>query len=593
VNTAPSPVPFDADTAAMTVFSALLDAARRHGPDKAILEDHERQPLTYKRLILASLVLGDKLAAQSRRSEAVGVLLPTANGMAVTLFGLNAFGRVGALLNYTAGLRNLRAALATGVIRTVVTSRRFVGLAKLDDVVAGLAEIEATPGHKTRIVYLEDVRGSIGAVDKARGLIRSYYAGRLHGRHALRTDQPAVILFTSGTEGAPKGVVLSNGNLVANARQIFTHAKGMLSPADTVLNPLPMFHSFGLTAATLMPLLSGMRTVLYPSPLHYKEVPALVGKTAATVLFATDTFMQGYARAAAEGDLKTVRYVVAGAERVKDQTRAMWDRFGTIVLEGYGATECSPVLACNLPTSNGPGTVGPLLPGIEARLDPVDGIAEGGKLMVRGPNVMLGYMLADKPGVVVPPTDGWHDTGDIVAFDAALRIAIKGRAKRFAKLGGEMISLAAVEGMITELWPEHNHVVVSVPDARKGEQLILVTDRADAARDPLLHKARAAGVPELWVPRQIMAVPSIPLLSWPRGRLTSAADDQRSRRGTRQCQRLPTNLHLSPARHVDPAMIRHATSGTVPLPAGMQSCGFGARSLLARSKLEGSDPTCP
>lgn len=512
MRSAPAPLPFDIATSSTTVFGALLAAARLHGAGKQILEDHERQPLTYKRLILGSLVLGHKLSHHAKRSEAVGVLLPTANGMAVTVLGLNAFGRVAALLNYTAGLRNLRAALATGTIRTLVTSRRFVAAAKLEDVVAGLADFEVAPGRKLAIVYLEDVRASIGGLDKARGLARSLYADRLHSRHGLRPDQPAVILFTSGTEGAPKGVVLSNRNLVANARQIYTHAQGMLSPADTVLNPLPMFHSFGLTAATLMPLLSGMRTVLYPSPLHYKQVPELVAKTSATVLFATDTFMQGYARSAGEGELKSVRYVVAGAERVKDQTRATWAKLGAIVLEGYGATECSPVLACNLPTSNGPDTVGPLLPGIEARLDAVDGIAGAGKLSVRGPNVMLGYMLADKPGVVVPPEGGWHDTGDIVAFDDADRVAIKGRVKRFAKLGGEMISLAAVEGLVSEVWPEHNHVVVSVPDPRKGEHLVLITERSDAARDPLLAKAREAGVPELWVPRQIMAVAAIPLL---------------------------------------------------------------------------------
>jgi acyl-[acyl-carrier-protein]-phospholipid O-acyltransferase/long-chain-fatty-acid--[acyl-carrier-protein] ligase len=238
----------------------------------------------------------------------------------------------------------------------------------------------------------------------------------------------------------------------------------------------------------------------------------LIGTTKATVLFATDTFLQGYARAADPESLKTIRYVIAGAERVKDQTRATWSKFGATILEGYGATECSPVLACNLPEGNAPGTVGPLLPGIEARLDPVEGIAEGGKLVVRGPNVMLGYMLKDKPGVVVPPLDGWHDTGDIVAFDTAARIAIKGRAKRFAKLGGEMVSLAAVEAMVGELWPENNHVVVSLPDPRKGEQLVLVTDKTDAGRDALLAKARGAGVPELWVPKHILWVESIPLL---------------------------------------------------------------------------------
>jgi acyl-[acyl-carrier-protein]-phospholipid O-acyltransferase/long-chain-fatty-acid--[acyl-carrier-protein] ligase len=170
------------------------------------------------------------------------------------------------------------------------------------------------------------------------------------------------------------------------------------------------------------------------------------------------------------------------------------------------------VLACNLPPSNTPGTVGPLLPGIEHRLEPVEGIAEGGRLVVRGPNVMAGYILADRPGVVVPPNGGWHDTGDIVTVDGRGLVAIKGRAKRFAKLGGEMVSLAAVEAMVAGLWPEANHVVVSLPDPRKGEQLVLVTEKADADRDALQREARAQGFPELWVPRAILVVQQIPVL---------------------------------------------------------------------------------
>lgn len=506
------PLMFDSAKTAMTLFEALLQASRTHGVKKIILEDQDRQPLTYQRLIIASLVLGDKLAAVTQRNEAVGVLLPTANGLAVTLFGLNAFGRVAALLNFTAGLKNMTVAVKTGMIRTVVTSRRFIETAKLEDIVSGLSAIEGSPAKRLRVIYLEDVRASIGHLDKIKGAARAVYATRFHKSHGLRPDQAAVILFTSGTEGSPKGVVLSNQNLVSNARQIHAHASGMLTLDDIVFNPLPMFHSFGLTAATLMPLLSGMRTVLYPSPLHYKQVPDLIAKTRATVLFATDTFCQGYVRAAGHHDLTTIRYVVAGAERVKEQTRLMWEKTGAIILEGYGATECSPVLACNLPDSNEPGTVGPMLPGIECRVDPVEGIFAGGRLHVRGPNVMMGYMTIDRPGVVVPPENGWHDTGDIVDFDASNRVAIKGRAKRFAKLGGEMISLAAVESMITELWAEHNHVVVAIPDARKGEQLVLITEKPDPSREAIIAAAKTVGVPELWVPKQILTVPGIPLL---------------------------------------------------------------------------------
>lgn len=506
---------FDHLRAQTTLFSALLAAARQQGHKKPILEDTDRQPLSYDRLILGSMVLGAKFAGMSRSGEAIGVLLPNVAGLTVTLFGLNAFGRVAALLNFTAGLKNLTSAVGTAQISTILTSRRFIDTAKLDDVVAGLAKVETASGQKVRIVYLEDVRKTIGIKDKVLGVVRARFAGHVHKRHRVRPEKPAVILFTSGTEGQPKGVVLTNTNLVANAYQIWAHAAGMLTPADTAFNPLPMFHSFGLTAGTLVGLLNGMKVVLYPSPLHYRQVPKLIGATKSTVLFATDTFLQGYARSADPGDLASVRFVIAGAERVKDATREMWERNGgeggALILEGYGATECSPVISCNLPQNNQPGSVGKLLPGIDAKLEPVDGISDGGRLAVRGPNVMAGYMLASRPGVIVPPPGGWHDTGDIVAIEDGF-ITICGRAKRFAKIGGEMISLAAVETMASAIWPELQHVALSAPDPRKGEQLILVTDKLDADKHQLLQAARAQGFPELWVPKLLMVVGTIPVL---------------------------------------------------------------------------------
>ena len=508
----PSPAAFDIAATRTTLFAGLLAAAARHGKGKAILEDPERQPLTYGRLILASLVLGARLATLAKRGEAVGILLPSVNGLAVSIIGLNAFGRVAALLNFTAGVKNLRSAVATGRIGTIVTSRRFVDTAKLDDVVAALAETAGPDGTSIRIVYLEDVRRTIGTAEKLAGAARAMLAARVHRRYAAKPDDAAVVLFTSGTEGAPKGVVLTNANLVANARQIRQHAAGALSADDVVMNPLPMFHSFGLTAATLMPLLAGMKVVLYPSPLHYKQVPELIAATKASVLFSTDTFLQGYARAADAEALRSVRYVIAGAERVKDATRTMWAKTGAVILEGYGATECSPVITCNLPDATRPNSVGRLLPGIEARLDPVDGINDGGRLVVRGPNVMAGYLLADTPGQLVPTSGGWHDTGDIVEIDPDGFVTIKGRAKRFAKIGGEMVSLAAVESMVAGLWPGMNHVVVSLPDVRKGEQLVLVTEKPDADRATLHARARADGFAELWVPRAVLVVGAIPIL---------------------------------------------------------------------------------
>jgi acyl-[acyl-carrier-protein]-phospholipid O-acyltransferase/long-chain-fatty-acid--[acyl-carrier-protein] ligase len=335
-------------------------------------------------------------------------------------------------------------------------------------------------------------------------------ARRVHAGAKVEPDDPAVVLFTSGSEGIPKGVALSNANLIANAYQVKALAGDVLKPDDVFFNPLPIFHSFGLTAGLLTAVLNGMKSVLYPSPLHYRQIPKLVAGTRATIMLATDTFLQGYARAAGETDLASVRYVIAGAERVKDETRRLWAKHGTVILEGYGATECSPVIAVSLPDRNRSGSVGPILPGIEWRLDPVEGIHEGGRLHVRGPNVMKGYLDSTAPGGIHPPVDGWHDTGDIVTVDDGI-VTIRGRAKRFAKVGGEMVSLAAIEATVQGLWPDNSHVVVAIPDPRKGEQIILITDKADADRDVLLAHAKAQGFPELWMPRSIL-VSGIPVL---------------------------------------------------------------------------------
>ncbi len=204
----------------------------------------------------------------------------------------------------------------------------------------------------------------------------------------------------------------------------------------------------------MMPLLAGIPIFMYPSPLHYRIVPELIYQTGATILFGTDTFLTGYARSAHAYDFRTLRLVLAGAEAVKDRTRAVYmERFGIRILEGYGVTETAPVLAMNTPMANRPGSVGRLSPLMEYKLETVPGIDEGGRLSVRGPNVMLGYLRAENPGVLEPLVDGWHDTGDIVTIDAGGFIAIKGRAKRFAKIAGEMVSLSAVEAMASAIWP--------------------------------------------------------------------------------------------------------------------------------------------
>jgi len=488
-----------------TLFEALLDARLIHGSRTAIVEDVKRQPMDYKRLVTASMALGRAFEGSTRQGEAVGVLLPNVSGVVATFFALQATGRLPAMLNYSAGLASLKAACTAAEIRTLITARAFIDQGKLQPIV------DALEGEGLRILYLEDVAAGIGVGAKLRAALAARWAGRLHRRRGIAPDSAAVILFTSGSEGLPKGVVLTHRNLLANCKQLA--ARIDFNSSDLVLNALPVFHSFGLTGGTLLPILNGIRTLLYPNPLHYRIVPALAYDSNATILFGTDTFLAGYARMAHSYDFYSLRYVFAGAERVRDETRRVFaDKFGLRILEGYGATEAGPVIAVNTPMHFQAGTVGRLLPGIEARIDPVPGIAEGGRLSIRGPNIMAGYMKVDAPGVLQPPEGGWHDSGDIVTIDDAGFVTIRGRAKRFAKIGGEMVSLPAVETYAAAVWPEAGNAVVTRADAKKGEQLVLFTTRKDATARDLQVWAKANGVAELAIPRDIRIVEALPVL---------------------------------------------------------------------------------
>jgi len=494
--------PFELARTRVTLFEALLRARDARGGKFPILEDHERRVLSYDDIVRAAFALGGKFDTLIKKRETVGIMLPTGAGAVVTFFALQAIGRTPAMINFTAGALNLRAACEAANVRKILTSRTFIKLAKLEALEAELSKFAT-------LIYLEDVRKTIDIGDKLVALAKGSFPRVFAAKGS--PDDTAVILFTSGSYGTPKGAVLSHANLVANVEQGYSHVP--FEPDFSFFSPLPMFHCFGLLGGVLLPLFTGHKTFLYPSPLAVKEIPKLIKDCGANVFFATDTFAQQYARNADDEDMKGIRLMVLGAERVRPETREMYmKRFGVELLEGYGATEASPLISVNVPARNRHGTVGQFVPHLEWRLEPVPGIEGGQKLYVRGPNVMRGYLDPTKPfGIDLLP-EGWHDTGDVVDVDADGYIRILGRVKRFAKVGGEMVSLNAVEGYAQQVWPNATHAAIAMPDSRKGERIILFTSQKDAESSAFVAWCKENGVADIAVPKKIIGVEEIPLL---------------------------------------------------------------------------------
>jgi acyl-[acyl-carrier-protein]-phospholipid O-acyltransferase/long-chain-fatty-acid--[acyl-carrier-protein] ligase len=521
------------------IYDAFLEQMKRMGPGTLIMEDANRVPMSYgghaKRAKILGRVLDGVLKKIPRSATApapardpdssdragkardkaqdkardkaqdkapdkdapdyVGVLLPNSIALSAVLYALWAGGRVPVLLNHSQGHSNVRdAMLATGS-GTIVSSRKFVDLGKLGDLVRKLEE-----ENGVGIVWLEDLKMNFGA--KVLGLL---------WKPKLKPpDTPAAVLFTSGSEDRPKGVVLSHDNILSDIHQ--AHCVIEINEDDVLFNPMPAFHAFGLSIGVLLPPLLGIKSFNYVSPLHVKTIPELVYESKATLILGSDSFALAWAKNANPYDFHRIRLVILGAERVKPKTREIYARkLSSIVFEGYGVTEASPVVTINSRMRSRDGAIGQIIPGVEHRIEPVPGIAKGGKFFIKGPNVMMGYLEVKNPGVLVPPPDGWHDTGDIVEMDDEGFVFVKGRFKRFAKLSGEMVSLAAIEDAAATIWPGKLLAVLSVPDESKGEKLLLVT----TDRDPDMNGLRAAvknfGLSEISVPKSFLTVPDIPL----------------------------------------------------------------------------------
>lgn len=496
-----SGAPLDLADAPTNLFEALYRARRQHGGATEILQDGAGPALTYDAVIRAAWALGGKIARFTAPGERVGVLLPTAAPAVVTVFALSAIDRVPALLNFTAGTPNVLAAADLAGVRCVLTSRRFVKLAGLKLLIERLSTT-------LTVVFLEDLRAALSPLDK---LIAGVRAVLPLAHRSDKADRIGVILFTSGTTGAPKGVALSHANLIANIAQCRAHIP--FDPALVFFNALPLFHAFGLTGGALLPLVGGMKAVLHPSPLDHERIPKLIRQTGANVLISTDSFARMYARAAEPSALDRLRYVVLGGETVHASTLAAFaETCAARVLQGYGATECGPVISINQPEADRPDTVGRLLPGMEARLEPMPGTALGDRLLVRGPNVMAGYLDPQRNGAVRPRGEDWFDTGDLARIDPDGFISVTGRAKRFAKIGGEMVALPAVEAHAAALWPDARHAALATRGAEPGERIVLVTEQKGADRLGLAGHVRAHGASPLEVPHQIFTVRRLPVL---------------------------------------------------------------------------------
>jgi acyl-[acyl-carrier-protein]-phospholipid O-acyltransferase/long-chain-fatty-acid--[acyl-carrier-protein] ligase len=487
-----------------TLFEAFLDARASFGAGYRLVEDVRLQEESYGSLLRMCLGLARLVRPLTREGEVVGILTPNAAPTLGLILALSASKRVPALLNYTAGADGLQAACKAACISTLFASRAFIEKAHLGPVIAQLGEL--------KIHYLEDLRAQLTTIDK----LWIYWHLRFPAMAAVaqRPEDPAIVLFTSGSEGKPKGVVHSHGSILSNVAQI--RAIADFSPLDKFMIALPVFHSFGLTCGVIMPLVSGCKVFLYPSPLHYRVIPEIVYDRNCTVLFGTSTFLANYGKFAHPYDFGRLRYVVSGAEKLSEDVRTLWiEKFGIRVLEGYGVTECAPVVAVNVPMACRIGSVGQLVPGMEHELEPVPGVENGGVLHLKGPNIMKGYLLFDNPGVITPPHSiraGWHSTGDIVFIDDDGFVHIRGRVKRFAKLAGEMISLEVVEQIAANAAPGFAHAASTRTDPTKGEAIVLFTTAPGLSRELLSAAARSLGSPELAVPRTVVALAEIPML---------------------------------------------------------------------------------
>ena len=484
----------------------LKQAAAR--PAQPLFADQTSGARTYRDLVTAVLVLKPRL--ERMPGAYLGIMMPASVGASVFLLAALFAGKTPVMVNWTAGTRALRHALDTLGVGTVVTARALV--AKLGASGIDLSGIEDT------FLFVEDLLASVRPVEKVRAAV----ASRLSWASLERATPPdtAVVLFTSGSESLPKAVPLTHGNLLANIADILK--MGQLEERDITVGLLPPFHSFGLTTTVLLSWCLGLRTVFHPNPTESALLAKVVETYRATVLFGTPTFLGGIVRVASDRQLASLRLAVTGAEKCPESLfTTLADRWPSlIVLEGYGITECSPVVAVNPMDEPVPGTIGKLMPSLDGAVVHLDlarraAPGETGLLLVRGPSVFGGYLnyAGDSPFVRFESQD-WYRTGDLVSAAADGRITFKGRLKRFIKLGGEMVSLPAIEAVLQPHFGEADDgpvIAVEAVGHPEHPDVVLFTKRP-ADRSEVNALIKEAGLSALHYVRQVTVVDAIPVL---------------------------------------------------------------------------------
>ncbi|MGB2589143.1 MAG: acyl-[ACP]--phospholipid O-acyltransferase [Candidatus Acidiferrum sp.] len=496
----------------------FLYTARRHA-FRFAMADGQTPKLTFLAVLARTLFLARRLRKTWQGQEMVGVLLPPSIPGALVNFAAMLMGKVPVNLNYTASNETLESCAKQCNLKTVITARAF------------LERVHVQPPAEA--IFLEDLAKKPGFGERTGAALACLLPARLVEKYAgserkTQLEDIATIIFSSGSTGEPKGVVLTHYNVAANVEQL--NQVFLLHPDDRIMGILPFFHSFGFTGTLCLPAATGIGVVFHPNPLDSRVIGALVEKYAVTMLLATPTFLNAYTRRCEPEQFGSLRFVMAGAEKLPERiSQAFEDRFGLRPLEGYGCTECSPAVTVNTIDFRAAsfrqvgakrGSIGHPLPGMTVKIiDPETlqtlGINQPGLLLVRGPNVMRGYLnLPDKTAAVL--RDGWYNTGDIAMQDEDGFLRVTDRLSRFSKIGGEMVPHIKVEDKLHELAgaTEQVFVVTAVPDERKGERLMVLHTLPDDKLEETLEQFAKCDLPALWKPRadQFLRVEKLPYL---------------------------------------------------------------------------------